>query len=65
VIVLGGGVTEADALFLVPAARSMASLLPAVLSNSVVLRRAELGGQSAVIGPALLAWDRLGGGTRA
>jgi glucokinase len=65
VIVLGGGVSDAGDLFLVPAAESMAGRLPAVLSGSVALRRVELGGQSAVIGAALLAWDRLGGGTGA
>lgn len=65
VIVLGGGLAEAGDLFLLPAAQNMTRWLPAVLSGSVAVRRAELGGQSAVIGAALLAWDRLGGGTGA
>jgi len=60
VIVLGGGLGAAGDVILAPAAASMARRLPDVLASSASLRPAALGGRSAVVGAALLAWERWG-----
>lgn len=58
-IVVGGGVADEGNLLLAPTRELLARRLPAPLATSVSVTRGALGPHAAIVGAALLAWDRL------
>jgi glucokinase len=59
-IVIGGGVARAGALFLKPAEAAMRQRLPPPLREAVRVRPAGLCEAAGIVGAALLAWERWG-----
>ena len=59
-IVIGGGVARAGAIFLEPTEAAMRRRLPPPLREAVRVRPAELWEAAGIVGTALLAWERWG-----